>query len=64
MNGFEYSLAEIDEQLTGLIPWLKRRECTPRNMVEVNELLDQRNELIFLIGSATLQFEEVFGGGY
>jgi hypothetical protein len=64
MNGFEYSLSEIDGQLIELIPWLKRRECTPRNMAEVDELLDQRNELMLLMGSATLQFEEVFGGGY
>ena len=62
MNGFEYSLQEIDEALTELVPDISRRACTARVMAEVDELLDQRNELVYLIG-AEVVFDSVFGGG-
>ena len=55
MTGFEYSLWEIDEALRELIPDLVRHSCTPRIMVEADALLDQRNELVFLIGMEAVE---------
>lgn len=59
MNGFEYSLMEIDEALRDLIPDLQRRKCTPRVMEEADALLDQRNELVYLMGMVAV--EELYG---
>lgn len=57
MNGFEYSLWEIDEALRELIPDLQRKEATPRVFEElgINELLDQRNELVYLMGASAME---------
>lgn len=51
VDGFQYSLYEIDEALREKIPALQRRDCTPRIFDElgINELLDMRNELMKLI---------------
>lgn len=67
MNGFEYSLWEIDQQLEGYRDWLSRRQNSPSiwttridgQEFSVNELLDQRQELVFLIGLEAV--EEVYG---
>ena len=60
VNGLEFSLEEIDEELRSLIPDLRRRSCTPRVMAEVDSLLDQRNELTYLMGE--LAIEELLDG--
>lgn len=58
MNGIQHSLAEIDQELIRHIPELRRRQCTPRVMAEVDALLDQRN-LIRDMGAVML--EETYG---
>lgn len=45
MDGITYAISEVDEELTTLIPNLKRRKCTTRVMAEADALLDTRNEL-------------------
>jgi hypothetical protein len=67
MNGFEYSLMEIDDQLRGYVDHFSRRMCSPSiftHVIEgqefsVDQLLDMRNELVFLIGMEAV--EEVYG---
>jgi len=46
LDGIQYAIQEIDEELTSLIPKLKKRECTPRVMAEVDFLLDTRIDLL------------------
>ncbi len=56
VDGITYAIQEIDQELTSHIPELKRRECTPRVMAEVDELLDTRNDLTSILGE--LAFDE------
>jgi hypothetical protein len=56
VGGISYAIQEIDEELTGLIPNLKRRKCTPRVMEEADALLDMRNDLTSILGE--LAFDE------
>lgn len=46
VDGMDYALWEVDQELISLIPNLKRRNCTPRVMEEADALLDTRNYLI------------------
>ena len=41
-------LTQIDDQLREEIPYLLRRECTPRVMFVIDALLDERNETLGL----------------
>ena len=50
VDGMTYALWEVDEELKGLIPYLKRRKCTPRVMEEADALLDTRNYLTSILG--------------
>jgi len=45
VDGMEYAIWEVDQELTSLIPELKRRKTTPRVMQEADALLDIRNYL-------------------
>lgn len=46
VDGVEYAIWEIDQELISLIPELGRRACTPRVMEEADRLLDIRNYLL------------------
>ena len=50
VDGMEYALWEVDQELTAFIPALKRRSCTPRVMEETDALLDTRNYLVSILG--------------
>jgi hypothetical protein len=56
VDGIQYAIQEIDNELTTHIPELKRRSCTPRVMSEVDALLDTRNDLTSILGE--LAFDE------
>lgn len=64
IDGITYAVQEIDDELRTHIPDLKRRECTPRVMAEVDELLDTRNDLTYILGSLTVdtELEEMSNG--
>jgi hypothetical protein len=64
LDGITWAIKEIDDELTTHIPELKRRCCTPRVMAEVDELLDTRNDLTYVLGSLTLdeELEEMSNG--
>lgn len=50
VDGMTYALYEVDQELTSLIPELKRRRCTVRVMEEADALLDTRNYLTSILG--------------
>lgn len=50
VDGMTYALWEVDQELTSLIPELKRRKCTVRVMEEADRLLDTRNYLTSILG--------------
>lgn len=56
VDGIQYAIEEIDDELRSHIPELKRRQCTPRVMAEVDALLDTRNDLVSVLGE--LAFDE------
>ena len=56
VDGMEYAIWEVDQELTSLIPELKRRKCTPTVMEEADKLLDIRNYLTDIMGE--LAFDE------
>jgi hypothetical protein len=56
VDGITYAIQELDQDLTNLIPNLRRRKCTPRVMQEVDALLDTRNDLTSMLGE--LAFDE------
>lgn len=45
VDGIQYAIREIDDEIRTHIPELKRRKCTMRVMSEVDALLDIRNDL-------------------
>ena len=55
VDGITYAIQEVDQELTSLIPELKRRKCTPRVMQEVDALLDTRNDLSAVLGDMAIQ---------
>lgn len=56
IDGITYAIQEIDDELRHQIPYIKRHECTPRVMSEVDALLDTRNDLVSILGE--LAFDE------
>jgi hypothetical protein len=46
LDGIQYAISEIDDEIRSHIPELKRRKCTPRVMAVVDSLLDNRNDLL------------------
>ena len=64
VDGMEYAIWEVDQELTNLIPYLKRRKCTPRVMAEADALLDTRNYLIDIMGEIVLDdYERMMQNG-
>ena len=55
VDGIQFAIQEIDEEIRTHIRELKRRNCTPRVMEEVDTLLDYRNELSEIIGELSIQ---------
>jgi len=55
MDGFEYSLWEIDQALTELAPQMQRKMYREVIINQINELLDQRNELVFIMGATAME---------
>ena len=56
VDGMEYAIWEVDQELTNLMPDLGRRACTPRVMEEADRLLDIRNHLVSI--AAELAIDE------
>lgn len=54
LNGMEYAIWEVDQELIRLIPELGRRACTPRVMQEADNLLDIRNYLVGIAAELTI----------
>jgi len=59
LNGFDHSIAEIDEALMAVIPGLQRSMHREVAVAAMNELLDQRNEVLAIMRDLIMQeFEE------
>ena len=56
VDGIQYAIQEIDNEIRTHIPYLKRHCTTPRVMGEVDALLDTRNDLVSILGE--LAFDE------
>ena len=54
VDGMEYAIWEVDQELNSHIPYLKRHKCTPRVMEEVDRLLDIRNYLIDIMSEIAI----------
>jgi len=54
VDGIQYAVQEIDDEIRTFIPELKRRKCTPRVMQEVDALLDIRNDLTATLGDIAI----------
>lgn len=64
IDGMEYAIWEVDQELTNLIPYLKRHKCTPRVMEEADKLLDTRNYLIGIASELMLdEYERLMTNG-
>ena len=59
VDGMEYAIWEVDQELTSHIPELKKCRCTPRVMAEVDSLLDTRNYLISIAAEIAIEQVEV-----
>ena len=63
MDGFEYSVYEIDERLRELGTQLSRKMHREVVVCEIDELLDQRNELKLIMAEVAIEdYERVFNG--
>lgn len=61
-NGIQHSIAEIDEDLTRLIPEYRKYTYAPRadaEVPQVNELLAYRNMLVEMLGAITINNMEL-----
>lgn len=64
VDGMEYALWEVDQEIASHIPELKKRKCTPRVMEEVDALLDTRNYLIDIMGEIVIdEYERMMTNG-
>jgi len=59
VDGIEFAVYEVDQELTSHIPEIKKRKCTPRVMEEVDSLLDTRNYLISIAAEIATEQVEV-----
>lgn len=64
MNGVEHSIAEIDQALIEAIPATRRNMYRGEAWKAIDELLDQRNLLVEMLGELTIDhYEEMMQGG-
>lgn len=58
MNGVEHSIAEVDDELRRLSPLMKRKMYRGEVLNQIDELLDQRNLLVEMLGELTIEHYE------
>ena len=64
VDGMEYAIWEVDQELTNLMPELGRRACTARVMEEADRLLDIRNHLVSIMGEIVIDdYERMMQNG-
>ena len=59
VDGMEYAIWEVDQELISLGPDLRRRRCTPRVMAEADALIDTRNFLISIAAEIAIKQEQL-----
>ena len=59
IDGMEYAIWEVDQELISLIPDLRRRACTARVMKEADALIDTRNFLFSIASEILIEQVEV-----